>query len=101
MLLYMHKLDNTRYNMSRIVHLENGTAIKADIVETFDRAVVAEDNVARGVGSTDFWNFVEADMYMEHSGIYNSEYIQECFDTLADCWSEVDNFYATMFGKVA
>jgi len=54
MLLYMHKLDNTRYNMSRIVHLENGTAIKADIVETFDRAVVAEDNVARGVGSTDF-----------------------------------------------
>ena len=87
--------------MSRIVHLENGSAIKADLVETFDRAVVAEDNVCHGVGSTDFWNFVEADMYQEHSGIYHSAYIQECFDALADQWTEVDNFYATMFGKTA
>ena len=91
----MYKLDNKENNMSRIVHLENGTAIKADIIETFDRAVEADDNVARGVATTDFWNFVEADMYMEHSGVYHSEYIQECFDHLADEWMGIEKRFGT------
>ena len=76
--------------MSRIVHLDNGSAIHADIIETFDRAVEAEENVAKGVATVNFWNFVESDMYMEHSGIYSSEYIQECFDKLADIWMGIE-----------
>jgi len=88
--------------MSRIVHLENGSAIHADIVEAFDNAVMADDNLARGEGTTDFWNFVEADMFLTLSNIYANSYIQESFDTLADQWTEVDKeFYALFNRKVA
>ena len=88
--------------MSRIVHLENGSAIHADIVAAFDEAVIADDNVAKGEGTTDFWNFVESDMYMTLSGIYADSYIQEAFDTLANQWTTVDNeFYALFNRKVA
>lgn len=70
--------------MSRIVHLENGSAIHADIIECFDSAVANEFNTRPGVGTTDFWNFVESDMYMGLRMFYNSEYIDACFETLAD-----------------
>ena len=88
--------------MSRIVHLENGSAIHADIVEAFDEAVIADDNLARGEGTTTFWNFVEADMHLTLSNIYASSYIQDSFDTLADKWTKVDaGFYALFNRKVA
>jgi len=70
--------------MSRIVHLDNGSAIHADIIECFDLAVKNEFNTRPGVGSTDFWNFVESDMYMGLRMFYNSEYIDACFEKLAD-----------------
>lgn len=69
--------------MSRIVHLDDGTAIKADVIECFDAAIQDEHNVRKGVGSTGFWNFVESDMYLSLIGIYSSEYIDVCFDKLA------------------
>jgi|TARA_B100000902_G_scaffold399347_1_gene469744 hypothetical protein len=88
--------------MSRIVHLENGSAIHADIVEAFDEAVMADDNLAKGEGTTDFWNFVESDMYLTLSNIYASSYIQEAFETLADQWTTIDTeFYALFNRKVA
>jgi len=70
--------------MSRITHLPNGSMIKADVVASFDKAIRDDFNLRPGFGSTDFWNFVESDMYMDLSGIYASSYIDECFETLAD-----------------
>ena len=70
--------------MSRIVHLEDGTAIKSDVIECFDIAVKDEFNTRNGVGTIDFWNFVESDMYMGLRIFYNSEYIDACFNKLAD-----------------
>jgi hypothetical protein len=64
--------------------LPNGSAIKQDVIESFDRAVNNEFNLRPGFGSTDFWNFVESDMYMDLAGIYASTYIDECIDTLCD-----------------
>ena len=66
--------------------LENGAMIKADVIKSFNRAVEAKDNIAQGLNTTNFWNFVESDMYMELSIFYSSDYIMECFDRLADEW---------------
>ena len=70
--------------MSRITHLHNGAMIKADVVESFDKAIRNDFNLRPGFGSTDFWNFVESDMYMDLSGVYASSYIDECFAVLAE-----------------
>lgn len=64
--------------------LPNGSAIKNDVIEAFNRAVENDFNTRPGVGTTDFWNFVESDMYSELRFFYNSEYIDECFEALAD-----------------
>ena len=64
--------------------LPNGSMIKQDVIECFNNAVADEFNTRNGVGTTDFWNFVESDMYMGLRMFYNSEYIDECFEALAD-----------------
>ena len=64
--------------------LSNGSAIKQDVIDSFNRAVENEFNLRPGFGTTDFWNFVESDMYMELRMFYASEYIDECFEALAD-----------------
>lgn len=64
--------------------LQNGSAIKQDVIESFNRAIENDFNLRPGFGSTDFWNFVESDMYMDLAGIYASSYIDECFEALAD-----------------
>lgn len=64
--------------------LPNGSAIKQDVIDCFNSAVADEFNTRPGVGTTDFWNFVESDMYMGLRMFYNSEYIDECFNVLAD-----------------
>ena len=70
--------------MSTITHLPNGSMIKADVAESFQKAIRNDFNLRPGFGSTDFWNFVESDMYMDLAGIYASTYIDECFEALAD-----------------
>lgn len=64
--------------------LPNGSMIKQDVIECFELAVKDEFNTRPGVGTTDFWNFVESDMYMGLRTFYNSEYIDACFEALAD-----------------
>jgi len=64
--------------------LPNGSMIKQDVIECFELAVKDEFNTRPGVGTTDFWNFVESDMYQGLRMFYNSEYIDECFEALAD-----------------
>jgi hypothetical protein len=70
--------------MSTITHLPNGSMIKADVVESFQKAIRNDFNLRPGFGSTDFWNFVESDMYMDLAGVYASTYIDECFAVLAE-----------------
>ena len=64
--------------------LPNGSVIKNDVIECFNAAVQDEFNTRPGVGTTDFWNFVESDMYQGLRMFYNSEYIDACFEVLAD-----------------
>ena len=64
--------------------LPNGSAIKNDVIESFNRAIENDFNLRPGFGTTDFWNFVESDMYMDLAGTYASTYIDECFDVLAE-----------------
>lgn len=67
--------------MSRIVHLTNGATIKADVVESFDRAIKNPENI--NTDGTINWNFVDADMNLD-CGFYSASYIYECFEVLAD-----------------
>jgi len=61
--------------------LPNGSAIKNDVIESFNRAVENNENIQSGEIN---WNFVESDMFMDLRMFYASEYIIECFDVLAD-----------------
>jgi len=72
--------------MSQIIHLDDGTAIKNDVIQSFNRAVQSEDNLAKGFNTTNFWNFVHSDMYFDlhHVNGYADTYIDQCFDKLAE-----------------
>lgn len=67
-----------------VINQITGSMIKSDVIESFDNAVRNDFNLRPGFGSTDFWNFVESDMYMDLAGIYASSYIDECFAYLAE-----------------
>jgi len=64
--------------------LPNGSAIKDDVIECFTKAIDDEFNLRPGFNTTEFWNFVESDMYMGLRDFYTSEYIDACFDVLVD-----------------
>ena len=64
--------------------LANGSAIKNDVIECFTTAIDNEFNLRSGFNTTEFWNFVESDMYMGLRDFYTSEYIDACFDVLVD-----------------
>jgi len=61
--------------------LPNGSMIHNDVIESFKRAVENNENIQSGEIN---WNFVESDMFMDLRMFYDSEYIIECFDVLAD-----------------
>tara|TARA_Y100000389_G_scaffold1591_1_gene1622 strand:- start:171 stop:449 length:279 start_codon:yes stop_codon:yes gene_type:complete len=63
--------------------------INIDVIKSFNKAIRNEFNNRPGFGSTDFWNFVESDMYMDLREIYGSAYIDACFDFLADAADEM------------
>lgn len=69
--------------------LPNGSAIKNDVIESFNRAVAQPENVEQGIGTTGFWDFVNADMHFDLKIWYNAQYIDECFDVLADDYEGV------------
>jgi len=61
--------------------MSDGTLIKNDVIESFNAAV---DNPENAPDAGIIWDWVSADMHMDLSSIYNYNYIDECFDTLAD-----------------
>lgn len=69
--------------------LPNGSAIKQDVIDCFNRAVEQSENIEQGIGTTNFWNFVNSDMHLDLKVWYNAEYIDECFDVLADNYENV------------
>ena len=69
------------------MHLPNGSAIKQDVIDAFNKAV--EANAKQGIGTGTFWNFVDADMTMDLSPFYSYDYIYECFEALADAFDDV------------
>ena len=62
--------------------LPNGSAIKLDVIECFNKAVASKENWNAN-GSMN-WNFVDADMNLELGAFYSSDYLYECLDVLAD-----------------
>lgn len=61
--------------------LSNGSAIKQDVIDSFNKAIANSDNWNED-GSMN-WNFVDADMHIDLSAFYATSYIDECFDALA------------------
>lgn len=74
--------------------LPNGSAIKNDVIEAFNKAV--EANAKQGIGTGTFWNFVDADMTMDLSDFYSDDYIYECFEALADNFDRVNEQVQTV-----
>ena len=73
--------------------LENGSVIKQDVIDSFNRAVAnPENHVNPSDSNYDFWkdmksvnwSFVDADMAVDLCGTYSYDYVYECFDALAD-----------------
>ena len=75
--------------------LENGSVIKQDVIDSFNRAVVNPKNQAtpdmynwqqweEGIN----WSFVDADMALDLCDTYSYDYVFECFDALADDYIE-------------
>ena len=61
--------------------LSNGSAIKLDVIESFNKACGNTENW-NDDGSMN-WNYVDADMNLDLGGVYSSEYLYECFEALA------------------
>ena len=72
--------------------LPNGSAIKQDVIDCFNKAVANPKNQAtpdmynwqqweEGIN----WSFVDADMAIELA-YYDYEYVYECFDALVDAY---------------
>ncbi|MCG7944836.1 MAG: hypothetical protein N0C84_00660 [Candidatus Thiodiazotropha taylori] len=62
--------------------LPNGSMIKQDVIDAFNKAVVNPENLDQN-GAID-WDFVDADIHLDLSKYYASDYLGECLDALAD-----------------
>jgi len=62
--------------------LPNGSAIKLDVIEAFNKATTNPENINNSGGLN--WNFVDADICMDLNGIYSFEYLNECLEVLVD-----------------
>lgn len=67
--------------------LANGEMMKNDVIEAFNAAVANPENVNED-GSIN-WNFVHADMFLDLKVWYESEYLDACFEELADLYEGV------------
>ena len=66
--------------------LSNGSMIKMDVIEAFNKATTNPENINTSGGLN--WNFVDADLNLELGAFYSSEYLYECLEVL------VDNFFS-------
>lgn len=73
--------------------LPNGSAIKNDVIDSFNKAIDNPENI-NADGSIN-WNFVDADMNLELGIFYSSDYLYECLNVMAD------EYHWLMTGEVA
>ena len=71
-----------------MTHTITNVTYKSDIVASFEKAIVSEENLEQGYGSTGFWNYVSADMHMDLSTWYAATLIDEAFDYMVDLHDE-------------
>ena len=62
--------------------LENGAMIKQDVIDAFDNAVANPENLYENGGVN--WDFVDADLNLDLNGVYDTDYLFECFGVLVD-----------------
>jgi hypothetical protein len=62
--------------------LPYGTMIKNDVIEAFNAAVANPENINSTGGIN--WNFVDSDLQIGLGVIYNSDYLNDCFQVLVD-----------------
>jgi|GEM_PF-1550431 hypothetical protein len=74
--------------MYTLTNLTTGVNYKTDVVKAFQDAIASEENLREGYGSTNFWNFVSADMHLELNTWYAASYIDEAFEYMADLEDE-------------
>lgn len=61
--------------------LSNGSVIKSDVIESFNKAIKNDENVENG---QIIWDFVDADLIMDLMDTYPTDYLHDCFDKLVD-----------------
>lgn len=66
--------------------LPYGEMIKNDVIEAFNAAVANPENINSSGGIN--WNFVDSDLQIGLGVIYNSDYLNDCYEVL------VDKYYA-------
>jgi hypothetical protein len=62
--------------------LPNGSMIKMDVIEAFNKAVVNPENINTSGGIN--WSFVDADLCLGLLDFYSIDYLYECFEVLVD-----------------
>jgi len=65
--------------------LPNGSMIKNDVIEAFNKSVQNTDNQHEGGGIN--WDAVDQDLHISLGPLYSLDYLYECLDVL------VDNYY--------
>tara|TARA_R110001592_G_scaffold225120_1_gene480886 strand:- start:357 stop:617 length:261 start_codon:yes stop_codon:yes gene_type:complete len=82
----------------QMTNLNTDQFITADVVFSFQKAVENKFNLDQRFGSTNFWNFVSADMHMDLSKRYDTTYIDESFDFLVEC--EIEDRMVEMYDGI-
>ena len=67
---------------------EGASRVQTSTKPTAQKAIVSEENLEQGYGSTGFWNYVSADMHMDLSTWYAATLIDEAFDYMVDLHDE-------------
>ena len=62
--------------------LPNGSMIKNDVIDAFNKAIDNPEN--QNADGTMNWNFVDADLHIDMSGFYSTDYLNACFDVMVD-----------------
>ena len=64
------------------MHLQNGSAIKQDVIDSFRKATTNPDNINSSGGLN--WDFVDSDLCLDLRDFYSMDYLYECFEVLVD-----------------
>ena len=60
----------------------NGSMIRNDIIEAFNKATTNPENINTSGGIN--WDFVEADLFMDVGDFYSTDYLLLCAEVLVE-----------------